>query len=118
MTIIHLIWKGKGWQVIAVTFGCSLIAEILTRAITQDNTFYQTNPYPLPAALAVASLIIYFLYKNTRSEEETNFNDFNSKQNKTVGDNQHSFFFIPMKYWSPIILCCGIITLIIKSKSH
>jgi hypothetical protein len=118
MTIIHLIWKGKGWQVIAVTFGCSLIAELLTRLITHDDNFYQINPYPLPAALAVASLIIYFLYKNIKTEEEINFNTNPKSQNKSVGDKQHSFFFIPMKYWSLIILCCGIITLMIKIKSY
>lgn len=114
MTILHLIWKGKGWLVIAVTFGCSLVAEILTRVITHDNTYYETSPYPISAALLAASIIIFFLCKKIESEEETDVHNLNAEEDKKI-KTEHSFFFIPMIYWVPIILGCILLIFFVRT---
>jgi uncharacterized membrane protein YjjP (DUF1212 family) len=59
--MLHVIWKGKGWIVFVVTFLTSLAAELATRSITNDEHFYQNNPYPFSCSLIVSSVLIMSL---------------------------------------------------------
>src|SRR4051812_28854208 len=101
MSIIYLIWRGKGWVVAAATFICSLIAEILTRVITQDDTYYGKSPYPLAIAFFAASLTTIYLTYKLKNEPKQN----------------HSLFFIPIWYWRWILLAIGVLVLVIRMRS-
>jgi hypothetical protein len=124
MNIVWIIWRGKGWQVALATFLCSLVAEIITRYVTNDENFYQNNPYIFSISLLISSIIAYSIYsrlkkdndaKNLVGEAEANrTNDpINSSINKIHKIND-SLFFIPVKYWSWILLTFSIVNIFLK----
>ena len=53
----HLIWSGRGYLVPVITFACCLGMELTTRAVLQDNTYYQEHYWPIRLALAIAGVI-------------------------------------------------------------
>ena len=114
--MIHIIWKGKGWMVFVITFFCSLLAELITRAITHDDNFYSVNPYPLTISLIISGAIIFFISKTFDAKNyDLNLTEAeNIKKNTTV---KHSLFFIPIRYWSFILLSLSLLNLLYHSKN-
>jgi hypothetical protein len=91
--MVHIIWKGKGWMVALTTFVCSLLAELVTLAITHDDNAYQTNPYPLAIALFLSGVLAFYI---------------NARVVTTGKNNNHSLFFIPIMYWGWILIVISI----------
>src|SRR5690348_1011074 len=114
MTLIHIIWKGKGWLVPAITFGCSLVAEIITRLVTGDDTLYQTSPYLLAIALLVAGVIIFFVSRKNKATDQSADKNYSSGNGKNTSSN--SFFFVPMEYWTWVLLAASVVTIIVRSS--
>ncbi len=96
-----IVWKGKGWQVAVVTFLSSLVAEILTRFITNDNNYFSEQPLPIALAFLCSSTILYFIVQRMKGTNElTNeLLDFEEKSKINYKKTDHSLFFIPMEYW-------------------
>ncbi len=122
MNIVWIIWRGKGWQVALATFLCSFVAEIITRYVTNDENFYQNNPFPFSTSLLMSSIIAYWIYLKLKKENNANnligeaeanrTNDpINSSINKFHKIND-SLFFIPIKYWTWILLTFSILNIL------
>ncbi len=94
--MVHIIWKGKGWMVALTTFVCSLLAEIITLAITHDDNAYQTNPYPLAIALFVSGAMAFYINARIVAAARPDKN------------SNHSLFFIPIMYWGWILIVISI----------
>ena len=101
--MVHIFWKRKGWLIALTIFICSLLSEIITRAITNDDTFYQTNPYPLSIALLVSGLLTFYIDKRLAN--------FEPGQQTKPG---HSLFFIPISYWGWILIVISILVFVIR----
>ncbi|OJW83036.1 MAG: hypothetical protein BGO69_03950 [Bacteroidetes bacterium 46-16] len=106
--MVVIIWKGKGWLIIVVTFLCSLISEILTSAITNDDTYYGRSPYPLSIALLISALFAFYLnirltVKGTKLQQVK---------------KEHALFFIPISYWGWILLSFSVLVLIVRLFQH
>ena len=114
MTFILIFWKGKGWQVLVVTFLSSLLAEIITRVVTKDDQFYQTNPYPFSISLLISSLIC--LYISRKSKKPIQANDLNVQNVRMENKYPDTLFFIPIEYWVWILFGGAIFSVIIKTQ--
>ena len=113
MIFVHLIWKGKGWQIVLTVFLCSLAAELITRYISKDEDFYQNNPYPLTDALLVSGLISYYIARNSRKPAPVNNVTVSTK---VKSKNPDTLFFIPIKYWSLILFALAILNMAIRHR--
>ena len=90
---------------IALTvFICSLLSEIVVLALTKDDTFYQTDPYPLSVALFISGLVAFYI--NEKISE-------NCRSGKHSG-MAHSLFFIPVKYWGWILISLSILVFTVR----
>lgn len=92
-------------MVALLTFLSSLAAELITRAVTGDETVYQKSPYPLAAAL-LFSAVVTFVFDRDLQRKETNKDEANRIQ--------HRLFFIPLQYWSLILLGCSVLALVVR----
>ncbi len=110
--MIHLIWTGCGYLVPAVTFASCLLMELTTRAVFQDDTYYQEHCWPIPVALAIAGVVCVFLvHVFSRGEPRTLINVETRKQ-IVLHPSLGTFFFVPMRYWGPILFLCAAVVAI------
>lgn len=103
-----IIWQGWGILVFVVYLLVSLFVEFSAGFIFDNPNYYEENPYTKIIAGLITALIIHFVS-----------NYLNSKPGQVVIDketgeelelkNAHSLLFIPIEYWSSlIIIICGI----------
>jgi hypothetical protein len=79
-----------------IAFGSSLIMEVLSEKWTGDDDFYQNSSWALPVALVIAGLLSWLC-------------DTLLKPTPGV---QNSLFFVPMKWWAPLLFVIAIMILI------
>jgi hypothetical protein len=89
-----IIWSGLGFLVAVIVFGCSLVMEFATESATKDEQFYQNSLWAFPLALLLSAAITFLADVALRS--------------KSLGDN--SLFFIPMRWWAPILAVIALAT--------
>ncbi len=107
-----VIWSGLGFLVAAITFLLLLIAECVTESLFRDESYYQAHGWPKLLAFFLAGAVIWPLgvYLNRKQgkvmiEKETG--------KEVLIKPNHSFFFIRMEYWGPILFALGIIFLFV-----
>ena len=45
--MIHIIWSGKGFLVAVITFGFSLVANLITNSVTGGGAYFSSYSYLL-----------------------------------------------------------------------
>ena len=108
-----IIWKGRGFLVAVIAFACLLASEFLTERYFADDRYYQQHGWPKLAAFFLAGFIVWvitILWKDAPGRVVVD------KQTGTelVLKKSHSLFFIPMKYWAPILFALGIVFLFVR----
>jgi hypothetical protein len=108
--MIYLIWFGYGILIPIIIFVDSLIAELITRAIANDDGAYEKNLMPLGLSLLVSALLILSAYKYFEKKKR-------EKRGTRVFDivtisKPSRFFFVPFLYWTYITAAIGIIIII------
>lgn len=91
-----IFWKGKGWLVPIIIFGCSLFMEVISESVAGDSNYYQESKYMLMFALLLASAVILVLDKFILKSEE------------------HTFMFLDIRYWTFIIALLGLGSFLFK----
>jgi len=95
-----IIWRGRGWLVAIVTFGCLFATELLTRSFYHDNTNYQQQGWPKLAAFLVAAIIVWALSRRERDDSV----GVQTETREPLLREQDTLFFISVRYW-PCVLC-------------
>ena len=108
-----LVWNGKGYLVAVIAFVAAFGAEYLSEAYFADQTYYQTHGWPLAAALVVAGIISWILGSYLRGKNSRTVIDKATGQEMTIG-GEDALFFIPMRYWGPILALVGFGVLIYR----
>ena len=104
--MVHLVWSGKGFWVPAVTFLSCLGMELLVRASSHDDRYYQTHGWPIFCAFSVSAAVIALIARSCVRERELR----DVKTGETVVWRQnHTFFFIHMKFWPYILVALGVL---------
>ena len=106
-----IIWSGFGFLVAVITFLLLLSAEYVTEVLFRDDSYYQAHGWPKLLAFFLAGVVIWPLgtYLNRKPRKVMIEKD----TGKEVSMPSHSFFFIRMEYWGPILFALGIIFLIV-----
>ena len=112
--MIHIIWSGYGFLVFVIAFIDSLIAELLTRFISNDENAYEKNQIPLGISFLFSALVISILFRyfENRRKENRGTRVFD----KVTLAQKSTFFFIPFQYWSYIFTAIGIVVIITQIK--
>ena len=108
-----IIWKGLGFLVAVITFLVSLGAQLITETMTNDENYYQENSIPLAISILLSGIINGFLGKWINNTKPKILIDKETGE-EVILKNNHSFFFIPMEYWSIILVIGSVLILIFK----
>ena len=108
-----IIWSGWGFLVAVIVFGASLTMEFVTEAVFRDDRLYQTHAWPLALALALSGGIIWTLGNYLHARGARTVIDKSTGQELTIGA-RHTFFFISMRYWGPLLLALSILPFVVR----
>jgi hypothetical protein len=93
-----IIWSGWGFLVAVVVFGCCFLMEIATEGYTGDDKFYQDSAWAFPMALVAAAILVYICDRMIKPDSGV----------------QNSLFFIPMKWWTPLLGLIAFATIVYR----
>ncbi|MBN8667254.1 MAG: hypothetical protein J0M30_07075 [Chitinophagales bacterium] len=104
-----IIWSGYGFLVFIVVFINSLLANLITTYLTKEDSFYQTNLIPLGISFLFSAVVIKLFaeYFNKLKSENKGTRIFD--QLTIAGGDQNKLFFIPFRFWTPILACLGFV---------
>ena len=100
-----IIWQGLGILVPAMAIGISLIFNFAIGAIMGDDQYYLSHGWPKLVSLWLAAAVIYGMARMLDSVPAKVLIEKDTGR-EIVMRQRHSFFFIPVKYWS--FFCFGL----------
>jgi hypothetical protein len=108
--MIHIVWTGYGFLVAVFIFGFSLVANLITNSITGEKAYWDAHKWPFAVSLFISAITCsvvgcFFHNRNARVLIDPE----NGKE--VVLRESHTLFFIPMIWWGPILVVCGLIAL-------
>lgn len=101
-----LIWSGAGFIVPIITFGCLLASEAGIETWLQDDVYYQSHAWPKMLAFLVAAGLIRPVGLMLDRRGGRTLLDPKTGELLVIGGN-HTFFFIPVKWWPVVCLALG-----------
>lgn len=93
-------WSGHGYLVAVITYGISLLTEVVTESAFADEQYYQREAWPLALALFAAGSVLLPIGRRLNSAD---------------GYGRHSLFFLPVQWWGPILLMAALVVFIQRS---
>lgn len=108
-----IIWSGLGFLVPAITFGCCLAVAWLGEVAFHDENFYESHGWPKLVAFVIAAAIVAVVVQLIKRRQGRVMID-PRRGAEVIVDREHTFFFIPVEYWPPILLVLGFVLLFVK----
>ena len=102
-----IIWSGFGFLVPIIAFGCLLASEAGIEAFSHDDKFYQMHGWPKLVAFLVAAAIVWPIGAVLERRGGRTLIDPATGEQVKVG-GRHTFFFLPMKWWSLACIASGV----------
>jgi hypothetical protein len=110
--MIHLAWSGFGYLVIVFAFGFSLIANLITNSVTGSEAYWDTHKWPLAASLFVSAAVCWLVGRLLHDQKAQVLIDPKTGKEFLVRKS-HTFFFVPMMWWGPLLVVFGLIALVV-----
>jgi len=107
-----IIWSGLGFLVPVGAFVCFLITQIATNSLLNDERYYTEHGFPKLIAFWVAAGLMFLVGRPLSNKDARVLVDKQTGQ-EVILKPSHTFFFIPIEYWAPILLVLGIVFLFI-----
>ena len=101
-----IIWTRFGFLVLVIAFAAFLSTEWIVEAVNADQSYYQNNGWPKIVASVVGGALVSLLgfYLNKKKNERELVDPKTGERMLLTTGGGHTFFFIPMQYWGPIIV--------------
>jgi hypothetical protein len=111
-----IIWTGWGFIVAVIAIGCLVIAAVVVNAAMADDQYYQNNGWPKLVALFAAAAIAWPVGRalNRKGPERELIDTATGERVVFQSGGGHTFFFIPVEYWSAIFVVLGVVFLFVK----
>lgn len=107
-----IIWTGLGILVAVATFLSALVTEWGIERVYADDQYYQTHGWPKLVGMVLAAILVKLLDRALRARQtETRIDAVTGGRVTVVAGQAHSLFFIPLRFWPPILLVVGFIHL-------
>jgi hypothetical protein len=110
---VVIVWSGHGYIVPIGTYLISLATEYVTETLVADERFYQEHGWPLSLALMAAAVLSYAVGK--RLNRTTADPHAQPSLASPPGRPHHTFFFVRMEYWGPILAALAVGSCLVRS---
>jgi hypothetical protein len=77
--------------------------ELTTRAVFHDDSYYQEHCWPLPLALAIAGVVCVVVGQVFNGGAPRTLINLETREQVVWRPPQGTFFFVPVRYWGPIL---------------
>ncbi|MCA9247467.1 MAG: hypothetical protein KDA42_10140 [Planctomycetales bacterium] len=104
-------WKGYGWCVPVIAGVSFLFMRIATYAIFQNENYFAEHTWPIAVALFIAGAILGRAGVALNQRDVSNLIHFDTLYDDLF-DSDHSFFFIAVEYWCPLLYGIGLVCLV------
>lgn len=106
-----IIWSGVGFLAGVLALCCCFAMEAGLEMYHANDLYYQQHGWPKFVALLIAAAMVWPLGRLlNRKEPDRTYVDQETGETVTVKSYApHTFFFIPMEYWAPILVVIGVI---------
>ena len=95
-------------MVFVIVFGCSLVANLISNA-KFGSGYYDHHKWPFAVSLFVSAAICWLLGDYLRNRSDRVVIDKLTGREFVVNQPRHTFFWIPMHWWGPILLMGALI---------
>jgi hypothetical protein len=109
--MVHIVWHGKGFLVLVFVFGFSLAANCLCNAMTGSGVYWSAHKWPFAISLFASGSTCWLVGRYLHSRKARLLIDPKTGE-KIVLRYSHSFFYIPMMWWGPVLVGFGVIALL------
>jgi uncharacterized membrane protein len=103
-----IIWQGLGFLVAVVVFCCSLAGNFISNATLGDG-YYDHHEWPFAVSLICSAGICWFLGRYLRTKSDRIVIDKATGKEFVINQSRHTLFFIPMHFWSPILIVIAVV---------
>lgn len=104
-----IIWKGWGILLIAIGVVFLLLTEVVVEAAIGNDAYFQEATWPMFLALVLSAAVIWPLGRWLNRPSGRVLVDRETGEEVMVGGGDHSFFFIKLQYWAPILVVMGLL---------
>jgi hypothetical protein len=111
---LTIISSGLGFLVIVFAFGFSLIAQLLTNAIIGNGDYWAQHKSPFGLSLLVSATVCWFFGKYLATRKARTLIDKETGK-EIIERKKHTFFFIEMQWWGPILGVIGMVLIILDA---
>jgi hypothetical protein len=101
-----IIWSGFGFLVAVFTFAFSLAANVITNFVTGSGAYWDAHKWPLAVSLFLSAAACWLLGRFFHNRKTHILTDPQTGK-QVLFRKSHTFFFIPMLYWGPILGVIG-----------
>jgi hypothetical protein len=108
--MIHLISTGKGFLVFVIVIGFSLIANLLANFVTGSGAYWDAHKWPFAASLFVSAFVCWFVGRYLQYHKARVLLDPETGK-AVVLKQSHTFFFIPIVWWCPILAAFSLLAM-------
>jgi hypothetical protein len=108
--MIHILWSGKGFLVAVLTFGFSLIANLITNSVTGSKLYWDNHKWPFAISLFLSAEACWFVGRFFHNKKARLLIDPKTGKEVVLRES-HTCFFIPIIWWTPILAVFGLIVL-------
>ncbi len=106
-----IIWNGLGFMVAVIIFGFSLLANMISNHY-YGTAYYSERKWPLALSLLCSGVICWFFGKYLAMKSDIIAVEKETGKEIIVNRSSHTLFFIPMQWWSPILIVWAIVLLV------
>lgn len=107
-----IIWSGLGFLVPIVAIACFLITQIVTNSLLNDDRYYTEHGFPKLIAFWIAAVLLFLIGSALSRKQERVLVDKKTGEDVILRPS-HTFLFIPIVYWAPVLFVLGIVFLFI-----
>ena len=104
-----IVWSGLGFLVAVIALACALAAQLLTESAFGE-AYYSENKWPMAVALVVAAALCWGIGSALHRRSARTVIDKESGEEIELRAS-HSLFFVPMRWWGPILLVVAVVLL-------
>ena len=100
----------------AMTFGSSLVANLITNHVTGSSAYWNSHKEPLALSLCASAIVCWTVghwFQKARARELIDV----KTGEKVILRSNDSCFFIPVVWWGPILLAFGVLALVAQNQN-
>jgi len=104
-----VVWTGWGILVVVIFLAIGAPIQLLVES-SYGKPYYEAHSWPGILACLLAAPLIWFTGRALNREKVPEASDSETAEGIRVRyTGRHAFFFVPMEYWSLVVLVAGIV---------